>query len=119
MSLKTIRLELARCPDHPVGSSEFGYVFKAPLDPDGRVDPTNWRKERSHCTVTRFAPREADDHGHLVHRRNGWTFHYDGTEPEDDEVLVQFEAHRFVEGEYVAIKEWDGVTRTFRIVRVN
>lgn len=119
MVLKTIHLELARCPDHPEGSANYGYVFRAPLDGEGHVDPLAWRKERTQCTVRRFAPRESDEHGHLVHRRNGWAFHYDGTEPEDDEVLFQFEHHRFVEGEYVSIKEWDGMTRTFRITRVH
>ena len=32
MSLKRVRLELARTPDFPAGSPSHGYEFVAPLD---------------------------------------------------------------------------------------
>jgi hypothetical protein len=35
MSLKLIRLELARTPDFPEGSRRHGYEFVAPLDSTG------------------------------------------------------------------------------------
>ncbi len=38
MTLKRIRLELARSHNHPQGSARHGYEFTAPLTPDGHID---------------------------------------------------------------------------------
>jgi hypothetical protein len=54
MSLKTIRLELARTPEFPEGSSQHVYEFTAPLDAKGHRDPTGWAKTKDACTVQRF-----------------------------------------------------------------
>lgn len=120
MSLKSIRLELARTPDHPDGDPRHGYEFSAPLDGNARIDAAEWKKQRQFCTVRRFVPGADDEFGHLVHgpgRR--WSFHYDvGTEPEEDEPGYRFESHVFKPGEYVSITEQDGVTRTFKVVSV-
>jgi hypothetical protein len=40
--LKRIRLELARTPEHPEGSSKCGYEFIAPLDGHGHFDADAW-----------------------------------------------------------------------------
>ena len=39
MTLKKIRLELARDREHPEGSSRHGYEFVGPLDKEGHLDP--------------------------------------------------------------------------------
>lgn len=39
MTLKRLRLELARTPQFPNGSSHHGYEFTAPLDAQGHLDP--------------------------------------------------------------------------------
>ncbi len=46
MTLTIVRLELARDPAHPEGSSSHGYEFVAPLNDDGRIDAEAWRKVR-------------------------------------------------------------------------
>ena len=38
MSVRKIRLELARNPDFPLGSNTRGYEFKASLTEDGTLD---------------------------------------------------------------------------------
>jgi hypothetical protein len=121
MTLRKIRLELARDREFPTGSSARGYAFVAPLDKDGHIDVEAWKKHRRDCTVRRFWENEDEFHGHLLHTQGGrWVFHYDlDSEPEPDEPGYHFESHRFVTGEYVSITEHDGVLRTFRIVSVS
>lgn len=120
MTLRSIRLELARTADRPEGDSRHGYEFSAPLDDDGRIDAAVWKQQRQFCTVRRFIPDGEDEYGHLVHgpgRR--WSFHYDiATEPVEDEPGYRFEAHAFKPGEYVSLTEQDGRTRTFKVVSV-
>ena len=77
MSLKRIRLELARTADFPEGSPAHGYEFVAPLDPQGHLDLSEWPQAKGACTVRRFWNNEPDEHGALIHRRNGsWAFSY-------------------------------------------
>jgi hypothetical protein len=120
MSLKTIRLELARTADHPEGDPLHGYEFSAPLDGQGHIDADQWKAQRQFCTVRRFTSDGVDEFGHLLHGPGKrWSFHYDiGTEPTEDEPGYRFESHAFKPGEYVSITEQDGVTRTFKVVSV-
>jgi hypothetical protein len=119
MSLRRIRLELARTAAHPEGSGRHGYVFVAPLTDDGLLDLDGWREDRNVCTVRRFWAGEDDEHGHLVHHRGGhWAFHYANMSDEDEESIFRFDRHRFVVGEYVSITEHDHVQRTFRVAEV-
>jgi len=120
MTLKTVRLELARDPDYPEGSRRHGYEFTAPIDDDGHIDAEAWRARRERCRVKRFWAGEPDEVGHLVRKPGGaWAFHYDilGDE-DDDESGYRFAAHVFKPGEYVSIREHDDVLRTFRVVSV-
>ena len=119
MTLRRIRLELARSAEHPEGSARHGYAFVAPLTDDGLLDPEGWKESRADCTVRRFWPGEDDEHGHLVHHRgHTWAFRYAGTDERDEEPIFAFDRHRFVAGEYVSITEHDGVQRTFRVAEV-
>lgn len=119
MTLKWIRLELARDPEFPSGSRERGYEFAAPLDDDGHLLADEWRTTRDRCRVKRFWPGEKDEIGLLVHRRGGaWAFDYNPKSTDDDEPGFKFGSHRFVPGEYLSITEHDGVMRTFRILWV-
>ncbi len=119
MALKHIRLELARNPDFPEGHHDCGYEFVAPLDGEGRLNAAEWESAKRACKVRRFWRGEGEEEGRLVHKRTTWAFHYDGTEPEDDEPIYHFDDHRLVEGEYLSITEQDGVMRTFKVVRVH
>jgi hypothetical protein len=128
--LQRIRLELARDPDFPDGSSTHGYDLIAPLDTDGHISVAGWKKDRDHCRVRRFWGFEPELIGHIVHKPGGtsgvWAFHYDirgpvgggGTPIGQDETGFHFETHIFRPGEYVSLKEQDGVLRTFRVKAV-
>ncbi|MEM7223867.1 MAG: hypothetical protein AAF495_12855 [Pseudomonadota bacterium] len=120
MSLKRIRLTLARDTDFPLGSDSRGYEFVAPLQADGHIDPAAWRKHRDDCRVRRFWPGEDDELGHLIHTRGRrWAFHYDlKGAVDDDETGYRFDSHVFKPGEYVSIQEHDGALRTFRVEAV-
>jgi hypothetical protein len=123
MSLKRIRLELARDHDFPTGSHERGYDFIAPLDASGRLVAAEWRSERDRCRVRRFWAGQPDEIGRLLHKRGGdhggtWAFDYDPRSDTDDEPGFKLDLHQFVPGEYVSITEHDGVQRTFFIKSV-
>ena len=118
MSLKRIRLELARTPDFPNGSPQHGYEFVAPLDAKGHLDSAGWPKAKAACTVRRFWDGEASEHGTLIHRKNGsWAFSYEPGD-DDDEPIFRFDKHVFRQGEYVSVTEHDGVARPFKVVDV-
>jgi hypothetical protein len=120
MTIRKIRLELARDADFPQGSARHGYEFTAPLDETGHISAEEWHKERERCRVRRFWAGEASGAGHLIRKPGGaWAFHYDvhGDE-EDDETGYRFGNHAFVPGEYVSIKEHDDELRTFRVISV-
>lgn len=121
MTLQKIRLELARDPEFPEGSSEHGYEFVAPLGADSHIDAEGWRAARKDCWVRRFWGHEGEEKGHLIHLRGsgGWAFHYDvDGNPDDDEPGFKFDSHVFRQGEYVSIREHDGRLRTFKVVTV-
>lgn len=118
MSLKRIRLELARTPEFPQGSANHGYEFIAPLDARGHLDSGGWTKAKAACTVRRFTASEPDEHGVLIHRKDGaWAFSYEPGD-DDDEPIFRFDKHLFNVGEYVTVTEHDGVARPFRVVAV-
>ena len=118
--LRRVRLELARDHEFPDGSRERGYDFIAPLDDKGHIVASAWKALRQRCRVRRFWPGEREEVGHIVHKPGGtWAFHYDiHGDPAHDETGFHLDTHVFTPGEYVSIKEQDGVLRTFRVVSV-
>lgn len=117
-SFRSIRLELAREPDHPTGNAGVAYVVLAPLDPNGKIDAELWRQHREACRVARLRPGKDQDTGHLVHRPGGsWAFHYDGNSEIADEAGYHFSDEQFVPGEYVSLREGE-VMRTFKVAAV-
>lgn len=121
MALKRIRLVLARDHEFPNGSLDRGYDIIAPLDDTDHLVAEEWRKEREKCRVRRFWAEETRM-GHLVHKRGGqggiWAIDYNPKSEEDDEPGYKFDKHKFTPGEYVSLKEHDGVMRTFHIASV-
>jgi hypothetical protein len=105
--LYKIRLELARCKEHPEGASDIGYEFAAPLTVEGRIDAAAYGRDKARCRVVRFRRNEEDDIGHLIRKPGGsWAFHYDiASDGEDDEAGYRFADHIFKVGEYVSIRE--------------
>jgi len=116
---RQFRIVLAREPGHPDGDDEVAYIFIAPVDAEGRIDPKLWRIHREACRVARQRPNEQDQLGYLVHRSGGgWGFHYDGDASLPDEAGFHFDEERFVVGEYVSINE-RGKMHTYRVTTVS
>lgn len=119
MTIRKIRLELARCRDFPEGSAMHGYEFVAPLDRKGHFDPAEWKTARRKCTVSRFWGDAPEEKGVLIHTRGkNWAFSYVPNATEDDEPIFKFDRHTLRTGEYVSITEHDGVQRTFRVASI-
>lgn len=118
--LQRVRLELARCHEFPNGSQSHGYDFIVPIGDHGHIDLEAWRLVLDRCRVKRFWGSEPDEVGHVVHKRGGvWAFHYDiRGDAAHDEPGYHFETHKLIPGEYVSIKEQDGVLRTFFVKSV-
>jgi hypothetical protein len=109
-SFRRMRLELAREPGHPEGSPYFGYLIWAPLDGEGKIDADLWKQHREQFRVVKFRPGIPNEIGHLRHRRGGsWAFHYDIAGDEEDEPGFHFENERFVPGEYISVREGNGM----------
>jgi hypothetical protein len=124
IDLSRILLNLARSKDFPLGSSRHGYDFIAPLNVQGHIDPTLWKRYRNYCRVRRFWDDEEEEIGRLVYRPGGaeharWVFDYNPDDSGDDEAGYRFGSHVFVPGEYVSISGQDGKLHTFRVVSVD
>jgi len=113
-----IRLERARDHDHPEGDSKTTYILIAPLDAESRIDAEAWRQHKEACRVVRKRPDSEDNLGHLVHGPGGsWRFHYDVAGNTSDESGYHFGGDKFEPGEYLSVREADGVN-LYRVVSV-
>lgn len=117
--LSKIRLELARCPEYPEGSSRHGYLLTLPLDEDGRLDVTPGRAIGDRYRFERFWENEPTSVGHIERHGRGWSLSFadDSTETMN-ETIFRAEGHRILSGEYLSIRERDGEMRTFRIAAI-
>lgn len=119
MTFSVIRLELAREKDFPSGSPLHGYEIVAPLDDTGHLDASEWKKNRSRCTVRRFWDGEEDRHGELVHStKYQWAISYDPTTELDDEPIFRLDRHNLTLGNYVSITEPDRTQHTYRVASI-
>jgi hypothetical protein len=118
MTLKVIKLELARTKEHPEGDPQHSYVFRAPLTADGHLDATKFKSVADLCSAVKSSPGEAVETGRLIHTRAGWAFSY-AAGTDDDEPIFRLGAHVFRPGEYVTITEHDETQRPFRVVSVH
>ena len=120
---KRILLHLARSKEHPEGSARHGYEIIAPLDAAGRFDLETWRAHKGQSRVRRFWEGEPDQSGRLVHRSGGhagvWAFDYDAGRDDDEEAGYRLGDHVFAPGEYVSVRDDEGVMHTFRVISVN
>ena len=114
--IRQVRLELARCHEFPEGSKDHGYELSLPLTRTGHLDRENWLKQREAVGFRRFWASE-EERGQLRHGRHGWMLSFDDAK-DGDETIFRGDEHRFAEGDYVSIKERDGITRTFRVTSV-
>ena len=119
LSLKTIRLELARTADFPEGSARRGYEFKAPLTADGHIDADAFAGLRVQCNCRRCGDGVPDIEGTMHHTRHRtWAFSY-APGDDDDEPFYRLEQHVFRPGDYVTIRERDGRALPFKVVKVS
>jgi hypothetical protein len=119
-SFRHIRLLLAREKGHPGGDDDHGYDIVAPLGPAGKIDVETFKAHRDTCRVRRFRPDEDDAVGKLVHGPGGrWSFEYDDSRTDDDEVAFRLGDETFAVGEYISIREDDGEMHTFVVAQVN
>lgn len=117
MTLKVIRLELARTKDHPEGDPNHWYIFHAPLTADGHLDATKFKEVADLCSAVKSSPEDGTETGRLIHTRGGWAFSY-AAGTDDDEPVFRLGSHVFRPGEYVTITEHDETARPFRVVSV-
>lgn len=118
MTLKSIRIELARSPARPDGDGGHAYEFRAPLDKSGLLDHGAWQGAKQLCTVRRYLNGEQVEQGLLIMSRGGhWAFSYVPGK-EDDEGIFRLGHHRIAPGEYLTVTEHDGEARTFRVASV-
>jgi hypothetical protein len=105
-----VRLRLAREPGHPQGSRDIGYDLVVPLGRGGEIDAAKWKSHRDRCRFVHLKGDDEHQSGHLVRLPGGsWSFHYDISGDEDDAAGFRFENERFVVGEYVSVREEDGM----------
>ncbi len=115
-----VKLELAREREHPVGDTEHGYDILVPLLADGTIDVELAAKYSENCRVRRFRRNEKDKVGKLLQNPDGsFYIDYDETRNDDDEKTFNFEFEHFVRGEYVSIKEDDGIMHPFLVMNVS
>ena len=53
-AFRHVRLLRARDKGHPDGDREEGYDLLLPLDPEGFLDPYEWKKSQESCRVRYF-----------------------------------------------------------------
>jgi hypothetical protein len=119
-----IALQEARAKGAPAGPPKSGYEFFAPLDDGGHIDLESWKKERARCFVHRLEHGAIVERGLLVHRAGGaggatWAFDYEAGTTDDEEQGYRFGSHAFQVGEYVSVRDGDGVLVTYQVSAVS
>jgi hypothetical protein len=112
-----VLLELASCREFPDGNRECGYDMLVPPTADHRLDLDGWQRRRHGNPVRRFW-REQDARGELRHDRDGWFLAFGWGEDREEAVFARAETC-FAAGERVAITEYDGQTRLYRVVALS
>jgi hypothetical protein len=118
MTWKTIRLDLARTPEFPEGSSAHSYIFRLPVDDNGSLELRELRDVKGHPKVRRIWPNEPDRIGTILPKGRGWVFSYQEGDA-DDEAIFHLENHVLKPGQYLTITETDGAKLPFRVASCN
>jgi hypothetical protein len=78
MNWKTIRLELAATQAFPKGSVGRGFLIRAPMDPEGRIDEQSLGRTPDRAKVRRVWINEPDESGKLVRVNDHWALRFTG-----------------------------------------
>jgi hypothetical protein len=116
------KISLESAPGPKETATEAHYDFFAPLDAQGHIDLSAWKHARALCFVHRKDKDGTVQHGLLMHRPGGvggstWVFDYELGQG-DEESGFRFESHAFVVGAYVAIRDAEGQSHTYRVAEV-
>ena len=118
-TISHIVLELAREQGHPLGDRSHGSHLYLPLNGDGRIDKDAFPAVKHYTRVRRFRPGEDEAHGRIEHGPGGhYQFIYGQGGDRVEEAGYRLETERFVPGEYVSVREDDGVLHTFQVISV-
>jgi hypothetical protein len=108
-------LELVSSREFPGGNDACGYEMMLPLAPDCRLDLSAWERQRYGNGVRRFWLQQKEQHGRLRHDQDGWFLVF-GHGENTDEAVFQSNRESATAGSRVAITEFDGQTRVYRVV---
>jgi hypothetical protein len=72
---KSVRLELARSPGFPRGSSSRAFLLRLPLHSDGSIDSAAIDDNKDRAVVRRFWASEPDLAGVILSRDGEWLLH--------------------------------------------
>lgn len=78
MNWKTIRLELAATDAFPKGSVGRGFLIRAPMDQEGRIDEHSLQRTPDRAKVRRVWTNEPDENGKLVRVNDHWALRFAG-----------------------------------------
>jgi hypothetical protein len=96
MKWKTIRLELAATAAFPRGSVGRGFLIRAPLNDEGRIDDILIEQSPGRATVRRVWTNEADERGRLVRVDGHWAMRFPGQPDQLIEANAPFHAGKEV-----------------------
>lgn len=116
MSWKTVRLELAKTPEHPNGSPFRAYLLRLPVDAHGVIDSAAYRSSPHQARVRRFWPNEPDRSGAIVHDALGWRFVF-RAEAHCPAGIFHLEAPSIALHEHVLIAAPDSEPLPFNVLR--
>lgn len=109
MDWKTIRLELARTRDFPLGSVSRGYLIRLPLDDSGSIDDAALARNPQRATVRRFWSTEPDESGRAIQENGHLRLRCFG---KPDRLLG---SRSFDVGGQVIVSDAEGVPLPFRV----
>lgn len=78
MNWKTIRLELAPTEAFPKGSVGRGFLIRAPMNAESRIDEQSLRSAPDRAKVRRMWPNEPDEKGKLVRLNDHYALRFEG-----------------------------------------
>ena len=113
MCWKSIRLELARTFEFPVGSVSRAYLLRLPLDDKNGIDASELERHPQKATVPRHWSSEADERGQVFRDGVDWVLHCNGQRR-----TLHFNSAALHQGEQVNLTEANGDILPFRVASI-
>ena len=120
--MRQVSLVLASGPGFPHGSPEHRYEVSLDLDANSRMNAELWYADPRPWPAQRCWPGEPPRHGTVQHDEEaGWSLHFPARAevPGDASLHCRILTTPFLRpGEYITLREPDGVDHGYRIVQV-